>query len=114
MEFLEVALKDISFAQRKGRRLAIAGETGSGKSNLLKIIAGLATPIEGSVYFEGARVLGPLERLIPGQPGIAYLSQHFELWNNYHVREILSYANDLSPADASELYRLCDIDHLLQ
>ena len=114
MEFLQVALKDISFTQRKGQRLAIVGETGSGKSNLLKTIAGLITPPEGSVYFDGSRVLGPLERLIPGEPGIAYLSQHFELWNNYHVDEILSYSNDLSPDEASALYRLCHIDHLLE
>src|ERR1700742_581352 len=104
MEFLQVALEKISFTQPKGERLAIVGETGSGKSNLLKIIAGLATPSEGSVYFEGARVLGPLERLIPGEPGIAYLSQHFELWHNYRVAEILDYSNDLEPADAQSLY----------
>ena len=114
MEFLQVAVKDISFSQRKGRRLAIVGETGSGKSNLLKVIAGLATPAAGAVFFEGVKVLGPLERLIPGQPGIAYLSQHFELWNNYHVGEILSYSNDLSPEEALDLYKLCHIDHLLQ
>ena len=114
MEFLEVAVKDIIFTQRKGKNLAIAGETGSGKSNLLKIIAGLATPPAGGVYFEGVKVAGPLERLIPGQPGIAYLSQHFELWNNYHVEEILSYSNDLSPKEAAELYQLCHIGHLLQ
>jgi len=114
MEFLQVALDNLGFSQRKGQRLAIVGETGSGKSNLLKTIAGLLTPSAGAVYFEGARVLGPLERLIPGQPGIAYLSQHFELWNNYHVQEILSYTNDLSPQEASELYQLCHIDHLLE
>jgi ABC-type sulfate/molybdate transport systems ATPase subunit len=114
MEFLQVALKDISFSQRKSQRLAIVGETGSGKSNLLKIIAGLVTPPSGSVYFEGRRVPGPLEQLIPGHPGIAYLSQHFELWNNYHVGEILSYANDLGPEEAAALYRLCHIDHLLE
>ncbi|HWB93730.1 MAG TPA: ATP-binding cassette domain-containing protein [Puia sp.] len=114
MEFLEAALDNISFTLRKGRRLAIAGETGSGKSNLLKIIGGLAAPVKGAVWFEGRRVRGPLERLIPGEPGIAYLSQHFELWHNYHVEEVLSYANDLSPEDATGLYRLCHIDHLLQ
>jgi ABC-type sulfate/molybdate transport systems ATPase subunit len=113
MEFLQVALEKISFTQHKGQRLAIVGETGSGKSNLLKMIAGLATPPQGTIYFEGSRVLGPLERLIPGQPGIAYLSQHFELWSNYRVSEVLSYANDLSPEDAASLYRLCDIAHLL-
>lgn len=114
MELLQVALDHITFTHRKGRRLAIIGETGSGKSNLLKIIGGLAATTEGSVWFEGRRVLGPLERLIPGEPGIAYLSQHFELWHNYHVNEVLSYANDLTPRETAELYRLCHIDHLLQ
>jgi ABC-type sulfate/molybdate transport systems ATPase subunit len=113
MEFLQVATEKISFTQRKGQRLAIAGETGSGKSNLLKMIAGLNSPAQGSIYFEGQRVLGPLERLIPGQPGIAYLSQHFELWHNYRVSEVLSYANDLSVEESTALYRLCDIAHLL-
>ena len=113
MEFLQVALKRINFTQRKGCHLAIAGETGSGKSTLLKTIAGLVTPDEGAVYFEGVRVEGPLERLIPGQPGIAYLSQYFELWHHYRVEEVLSYSNDLTPEDADALYELCQIDHLL-
>ena len=113
MEFLQVALRDIRFVQPRGRHLAIAGETGSGKSTLLKTIAGLATPASGSVLFDGVRVLGPLERLIPGEPGIAYLSQYFELWHHYTVEEVLAYRNDLSQAEAGELYRLCHIDHLL-
>jgi len=103
----------ISFTQKKGQNLAIAGETGSGKSTLLKIIAGLAEPSGGVVLFEGERVLGPKERLVAGQPGIAYLSQHFELWHNYRVEEILSYANDLTPEESAELYAICHIDHLL-
>src|SRR5271170_6838877 len=110
MEFLRVALRQISFTQRKGQRLAIAGETGSGKSILLKMIAGLATPPhpnhdddDGAIWFEGQKVAGPAERLIPGQPGIAYLSQYFELWHNYKVEEVLSYSNDLAPAAAATL-----------
>jgi len=103
----------ISFTQEKGRKLAIAGETGSGKSTLLKMIAGLAAVGSGAVRFEGSRVLGPLERLVPGQPGIAYLSQHFELWHNYRVEDVLSYANDLSVEESAELYGICHIDHLL-
>ncbi|HEY4337289.1 MAG TPA: ATP-binding cassette domain-containing protein [Puia sp.] len=113
MEFLEVALPDSTFILKKNQRLAIAGETGSGKSTLLKIIAGLAAPKSGAVHFEGIKVSPPLERLIPGQPGIAYLSQHFELWHNYRVAEVLEYSNDLGPAEAQNLYRLCHIDHLL-
>lgn len=112
--FLQVALPAVSFTQRKGERIAVAGETGSGKSRLLKTIGGLFAPAQGMVLFEGGRVLGPQERLIAGQPGIGYLSQHFELWHNYYVEEVLSYANDLEPAEAAALYRLCDIDRLLK
>ncbi|HEY4287624.1 MAG TPA: ABC transporter ATP-binding protein [Puia sp.] len=115
MELLQVLGLNgrISFTQEKGRKLAIAGETGSGKSTLLKMIAGLVEVSSGEIRFEGSRVLGPLERLVPGQPGIAYLSQHFELWHNYRVEEVLSYANDLSVEESAELYGICHIDHLL-
>lgn len=106
-------LKDISFTQQHFQNLAIAGETGSGKSTLLRTIAGLVQPDGGEVLFEGKRVRGPLETLIPGHPGIAYLSQQYELRHHYTVAEILSYANKLSEEEARRLYDLCQITHLL-
>ena len=107
-------LRNISFRQEMGQHLAIAGETGSGKSTLLKIIAGLVQPDEGRVVYEGERVLGPDEQLIAGHPRIAFLSQHFELRNNYWVYEILEYANKLSEEEANNIFRICQIDHLLK
>lgn len=110
----EMVLKETGFSLEKNRKIAIAGESGSGKSTLLKIIAGLVQPDTGEVLFEGQRVKGPYERLIPGQPGIAYLSQHFELRNSYRVEEILGYANTLPDPAAETLYEVCRINHLLQ
>lgn len=107
------AVNDISFTLQHSRNLAIAGETGSGKSTLLRIVAGLVQPDEGEVLFEGRRVRGPEETLIPGHPGIAYLSQHFELRHHYTVAEVLSYANTLTELEAQTLYDLCQISHLL-
>lgn len=107
-------LQDISFSQQSLQKIAIAGASGSGKSTLLKIIAGLIQPDHGEVWFENTRVKGPNEKLAPGQPGIAYLSQHFELRNNYRVEEILDYANTFTIEKADALYRLCRIDHLLK
>ena len=108
------AVRGISFSLQRGQRLAVAGATGSGKSTLLKVIAGLVQPDEGEIVFEGRRVLGPAETLVPGHPEIAYLSQDFELRNNYRVEEVLSYANALTDEEAGVLYAICRIDHLLR
>lgn len=109
------ALKEISFEQPRFRRMAIAGETGSGKSTLLKIIGGIISPEDGAVYFEGERVKKvPEEKLIPGHPGIAYLSQHFELRNHYRMEELLDYANILDTGAAQRICEICQVDHLLK
>ncbi|MCU7551982.1 ABC transporter ATP-binding protein [Chitinophagaceae bacterium LB-8] len=125
MSFLEVSqisrqiddaflLENISFKQKEFQKIAIAGATGSGKTTLLKIIAGLEQPDAGEVLFEGTRVTGPFEKLIPGHHRIAYLSQHFELRNHYRVEEILQMANLLGEEEANKIYEVCRIDHLLK
>lgn len=106
-------LNNISFRQPAFRKLVIAGETGSGKSTLLQIISGLVQPTSGEVFFEGERVKGPHEVLVPGQKGIAYLSQHFELPQFLRVEQVLKYANSLSAKETETLVQVCRIEHLL-
>lgn len=110
----EYLIRNINFIQEPSEKIAVAGATGSGKTTLLKIIAGLIQPDEGEVLFEGLRVKGPLEKLLPGHPQIAYLSQNFELRNNYRVEELLQMTNKLSETDATLVYEVCRIDHLLK
>lgn len=107
-------LQPISFQLPALRKLAIVGETGSGKSSLLRIIAGHLLPDSGKLYFNQERVWGPPVSLLPGHKGIAYLSQHYELRNNYKVHELLNYQNLLSPESCKQLYEVCQISHLLQ
>lgn len=107
-------VQSISFKQEKLQRIGIAGETGSGKSTLLKMIAGLIQPDGGEVFFNQEKVLGPLDQLLPGHPKIGYLSQHFELRNNYRVEELLAMSNRLSEEDAAVVYSICQIDHLMK
>lgn len=107
------ALSNIHFSFPAFQRLVIAGATGSGKTTLLKSIAGLVQPDAGYVMFAGERVLGPNEKLLPGHPQIAYLSQHFELRNNYTVADYLEMASKVEKAQAERIYALCRIDHLL-
>jgi iron(III) transport system ATP-binding protein len=107
-------VRDIYLSVPHGRRTGIAGETGSGKTTLLRMIAGMVQPDAGKVMLDGKKVLGPEEKLYEGFPGIAYLSQHFELRNNYRVEEVLEYANQIGESAAEELYALCRIGHLLK
>lgn len=109
-----IVLQNIDFTQKRLQKIAIAGETGSGKSTLLKIIAGLVQPDAGEIFFEMEKVPGPEEKLMPGHKHIAYLSQHFELLNNYKVEEVLSMANKLADNEAGLIYEVCRIDHLLK
>lgn len=108
------SLENINFTQQKMEKIALIGETGSGKSTLLKTIAGLIQPQSGTILFEGKKVMGPNWQLVGGQKGIAYLSQHFELLNNYRMEELLSYANELLEDEANELFKICRIDHLMK
>ncbi len=116
-----VALTNITFTQQKLQKIAIAGETGSGKTTLLKIIGGIISPDKGQVLFENERLKRiPEEKLIPGHPGIAYLSQQFDLPHFLTVEQVLIYANPL-PDDEAEndeqakaLYEVCRISHLLK
>ncbi len=110
----DYVLQDVGFRQRRFEKLAVAGETGSGKSTLLKIVAGLAQPAEGEVLFEGQKVKGPEEKLLPGHPGIAYLSQHFELRNSYRVEEELDYASRMPAEQSRHVYEVCRVSHLLK
>ncbi len=108
------ALRDISFTQDKFQKIALIGESGCGKSTLLKIIAGFIQPNRGKIIFDNIKVKGPDWQLVAGQKGIAYLSQHFELRNNYRMEELLMYTNELSDAEAADLYKICRIDHLMK
>jgi ABC-type sugar transport system ATPase subunit len=107
-------VREISFTQQPLQKVAIAGETGSGKTTLLKMIAGLVQPDNGEILFQLERVVGPYEKLLPGHPQIAYLSQYFELRNNYRVEEELESKNLLTGDEANRLYDICRIQHLLK
>jgi peptide/nickel transport system ATP-binding protein len=50
------AVDDVSFDVIRGEAIAVVGESGCGKSSLMKTILGLYRPTEGRVIFEGRRL----------------------------------------------------------
>ena len=52
-------LANINLTVNRGKFVSIVGESGCGKTTLLRLIAGLLTPTNGSVTMDGAIVLKP-------------------------------------------------------
>ena len=106
-------LENISFTIPVGKKVALMGQTGSGKSTLLKTIAGFIQHKGGTIYFDEKKVLGPNYQLVAGEKGIAYLSQYFELRNNYRMEELFDYANEeFTKEQAHHLFEICNVNYL--
>jgi NHLM bacteriocin system ABC transporter peptidase/ATP-binding protein len=46
-------IADLSFSARPGQRIAFVGDSGSGKSTVVRLLAGLYTPDSGEILFDG-------------------------------------------------------------
>jgi ABC-type sugar transport system ATPase subunit len=106
------AVRDVSFALEPGQVMALVGASGSGKSTLLSLLAGLLDTDGGEVQFDGERVPGPSEKLIPGHAAIRLVHQEYQLMPNVSIRENISYAlrffeRTYRDFRTDELLRLC-------
>ncbi|MDC8002278.1 ABC transporter ATP-binding protein [Aequorivita todarodis] len=72
-------LKDVSFTLKPGEHLSILGESGCGKSTLLHLIYGLLHLENGSIFYNGKKLLGPTKALIPGEPFMKLVAQEFNI-----------------------------------
>lgn len=53
------ALESINLTIQKGEFVSIVGTSGCGKSTILRMIAGLVSPTEGKIEFNGSPITGP-------------------------------------------------------
>lgn len=107
-------IDQISFVQEALKKIAIAGESGAGKTTLLKMISGNAQPDSGTIVFNGKKVLGPVEKLLPGHKEIGYLSQEHELLHNYKVEDLVWFQNRLTNEESTTLFEICQIADLMK
>lgn len=76
-------LRGVTFNARAGEMTVILGESGGGKTTLLRILKGLVTPLRGEVEILGS----PLKRGLMGRldPRVAYIPQQLGLIRSQSV-----------------------------
>jgi heme exporter protein A len=84
----------LDFAAKSGEALALTGANGSGKTSLLRLIAGLLVPAEGAIALEG----GETELTLPEQAH--YLGHRDALKPALSVLENLSFWRDFLGGEA--------------
>lgn len=80
-------IDSIGFELQKGENLAIIGESGCGKTTLLKLIYGLYDTNFGTIKWNDKLVLGPKFNLVPGHDKMKYLAQDYDLMPYVTVAE---------------------------
>lgn len=94
----KLVLKGLSFDVKPGENLAIMGESGTGKSTLLKLMYGEFDVNEGTIFWNDKRVLGPKFNLVVGYDFMKYVSQEFDLMPFTSVAEnIGKYVSNFFP-----------------
>lgn len=88
----DVVLNNISFNIARGETKIILGESGSGKSTILKLILGLIRPDSGQILIEGQDVTELSEReLVQVRKRIGMVFQEGALFDSLVVRENVGY-----------------------
>jgi ribose transport system ATP-binding protein len=82
------ALKGVSLSIRRGEVFGLLGQNGSGKSTMIKVLAGFHQPEEGSeVVLWGQTLPLPLDPMDIKKRGVAFVHQHLGLVPSLSVLE---------------------------
>ncbi|MFD1205099.1 ABC transporter ATP-binding protein [Sporosarcina contaminans] len=102
------ALENVTLSIPRGKVIGLVGENGSGKSTMLKIMAGLVSVNAGSVTFDGK----PITRRVASR--IAYMSDTDSFYLYFTVQQLIDYYasqfEDFDVIKAKEIIQFLNVD----
>jgi len=94
-------VREVSLSANEGEFVVLLGPSGCGKTTLLRIVAGLESPDEGSVVLCGRDVT----RLDPRDRDIAMVFQSYALYPHMPVEQNIAYPLKIRKRPAEEISR---------
>ena len=92
-------LKDINFEVGEGEIVVLLGASGSGKTTILRIIAGLENANSGSIILHGKDVT----ELPARERGVGVIFQNYALFPQMNVEQNISYGLRLRKTSRAEI-----------
>jgi len=107
-----VALDNVNLEIPDGDLTALLGPSGGGKSTLLRVIAGLETPDDGSVAFSGEDAT----ELPPQRRNVGFVFQHYAAFKHMSVARNVAFGLEIRKRPKAEIERrvqeLLELVHL--
>ncbi|HJT21460.1 MAG TPA: sulfate ABC transporter ATP-binding protein [Nitrospira sp.] len=109
------ALDNVSLTVPTGQLVALLGPSGCGKTTLLRIMAGLETPVSGSILFHGEETTNTPVR----ERRVGFVFQHYALFRHLTIFENVAFGLRVLPRknrpDDTEIHaRVIELLHLVQ
>lgn len=107
-------VQDFNLRIERGEVTCILGESGSGKSTVLRLIAGLEFPLKGRMFIEGKILFDEQEFVLPEKRGIGMVFQDYALFPHMTVAENIQFGlKNLSQREKAERIReMLELVHL--
>ncbi len=101
-------INGVELSAKSGETLCLLGPSGCGKTTLLRILAGLEAPEDGTVTLRETLVFGACTNIPPEKRQVGYLFQDYALFPHLTVQQNVAFGIQGAPNEAYEVSNLLD------